>query len=488
MNSGKRGTGGKHAEYVQRSGAYQNYKGGEELAFTESVNMPSWAQYDYSEFFRQADLNERANGSAYREFEFALPRELSLKQQIEFVREFVWQEIGANHPCTWAIHNPKASIENGDQPHCHMMFSERTLDGIERNPEQFFKRANTKHSELGGCTKSKKYSGGKLAAERKEAISAVRERFATLQNKHLAKHGHTVRVDHRSLKDQGIERQPEKHLGPVVAKDLNKKMDILLYRGIQQRFEDTAKDVAEIDIPACLASIHQAQAEAIQKEQENERIRENLRTADRANEDSHRFNQATRNFEGVASALGQELGLVDPQIALAIQRVAQAAPTQALTREEAKAALELAQNMLHGSSNDRLVAIREAKRALRAAAVAPVEPSSPSSPAEPLLQQSFLEKLAASWKSMIFWIKEIGPLVKRVDVNTEQGAYKGQVVEMDALHAIQKLGRTEFVIHRLDLLDKKPMMGDLDTGIEYRDGRGTVTSGPDRADELGKGR
>jgi hypothetical protein len=36
-------------------------------------------------------------------------------------------------------------------------------------------------------------------------------------NEKLHEHGHDVRIDHRSLKAQGIERQPTTHLGPAVA-------------------------------------------------------------------------------------------------------------------------------------------------------------------------------------------------------------------------------------------------------------------------------
>jgi hypothetical protein len=48
----------------------------------------------------------------------------------------------------------------------------------------------------------------------KEELVACRQRWAELQNAHLERHGHVARVDHRSLADQGIARDPEKHLGP----------------------------------------------------------------------------------------------------------------------------------------------------------------------------------------------------------------------------------------------------------------------------------
>lgn len=345
MNSGKRGTGGKHADYVQRSGAYENYKGGEELAFTESVNMPSWAEHDPSTFFRQADLHERANGSSYREFEFAIPREFTPEQRIEFVREFVQQEIGAKHPCTWAIHQPKSALTSTEQPHAHVMFSERTLDGIERNPEQFFKRANTKHPELGGCAKSKNYSGGKVAAERKEAITAVRERFATLQNKQLAQHGHNARVTHLSLEAQGIERQPEKHLGPVAARIEENIVAVLQYRGASRKNEYAQAEVRQIDVTSSLAAaLNERKEHARIRSAAFDRIGANLSAADRvgagAGSDYQRLErtggrvaeagrgQHARRAGEVAQALGAAIGRTLPEIARATERLEAIAQAQ----------------------------------------------------------------------------------------------------------------------------------------------------------------
>ena len=214
---GKKGSGGAHASYVSRSGEYENFKGTEELVLSEHGNMPSWAEHDPTEFFRQADLYERKNGSVYREYEIAIPNELTTDQQIEFVREFVQQEIGENHPYLFGIHNHRATIDGTEeQPHAHIMFSDRKLDGIERNPEEFFKRYNSKNPEKGGCQKA---NAAASKEERKEKLVALRERFASLQNAHLEKHGHYATVTHLSLKDQGIARSPERHLGPVDSRD-----------------------------------------------------------------------------------------------------------------------------------------------------------------------------------------------------------------------------------------------------------------------------
>jgi hypothetical protein len=190
--------------------------------------MPKWAEHNPAEFWRASDQNERANGSVYRELEVALPRELTPDQRRELVQEFIDNEIGESHAYQYAIHTPKAALEKGEQPHAHIMYSERIRDGIERDPEQYFKRYNAKHPEKGGA---KKFSGGKSANELKAELLEQRERWANLQNAHLEKHGHDSRVDHRSLKDQGInEREPEKHLGGSGVRNTTAKNNLLELR------------------------------------------------------------------------------------------------------------------------------------------------------------------------------------------------------------------------------------------------------------------
>jgi hypothetical protein len=210
---GMRGKGFPHFQYVCREGPYQDGARYKDLVATGEGNLPSWAVKDPGYFWEASDRFERMRGSVYREFEVALSRELTPNQWKELVETFVRQEIGLRHVYQWAIHCPKAALDEGEQPHAHIMFSDRTLDGIERGPQDFFMRANTKHPERGGC---KKANVTRSFADRKADLIALRARWATLQNEFLAKCGHEARVDHRSLVDRGITRAPEQHLGPVV--------------------------------------------------------------------------------------------------------------------------------------------------------------------------------------------------------------------------------------------------------------------------------
>ena len=209
VKTGGKGKAASHADYIARDGKYAREKDND-LEHKGSGNMPAWAAHKPSEFWKAADTFERANGCTYREIEIALPRELKPEQRLELVRDFVQQEIGDRHAYQFAIHNPKAAIAGGEQPHAHIMFSERLNDGIHRDPDQYFKRANSKAPERGGA---KKVRFGETPTERKAYLIAQRERWATLQNDTLERYHHPDRVDARSLKAQGIERKPEQHFG-----------------------------------------------------------------------------------------------------------------------------------------------------------------------------------------------------------------------------------------------------------------------------------
>lgn len=251
---GGKGKAGPHAEYIARIGKYSGSARFEDCEYTEHGNMPGWAVENPQYFWAAADEYERANGATYREILVALPRELNPGQRIELVRDFVLQEIGSSHAYSLAIHNPTAAIEGGEQPHAHIMYNERTLDGIERDPNEFFKRYNAKNPEKGGCKKD--------SAGTPERLAATRERWANIQNEHLAKHGHDVKVDHRSYADQGIDRQPEKHLGSkgirrLKDQDISALLELRIAQGEKERADQEVKSLI-IDLSGDIEAAKQA--------------------------------------------------------------------------------------------------------------------------------------------------------------------------------------------------------------------------------------
>lgn len=200
---GKGASASAHAAYILREGKYALK---EDVVAVGSMNMPAWAAHDPQLFWQASDEHERERGSTYREFELALPRELTPAQRVALVEDFVGSSLGGRHVVQWAIHCPRAALDGGEQPHAHIMYSERRLDCIKRDPDQFFKRWNAKLPDRGGCQKD---GGGT-----EERLLATRKLWADLQNTYLENHGHDDRVDHRSLVAQGRhDEMPEIHLG-----------------------------------------------------------------------------------------------------------------------------------------------------------------------------------------------------------------------------------------------------------------------------------
>ena len=179
------------ADYIQREGRYSRDR--EEVLHTQSGHLPEWAERP-ADYWDGADLYERANGRLFKEIEFALPVELTLDQQRELVDEFARHLTeGERLPYTLAIH-----AGNGENPHCHLMISERKNDGIERPADQWFKRYNGKQPERGGAQKSE-------SLKPKAWLEQTREAWSHYANRALEQAGHEAHIDHRTLEAQGIE-------------------------------------------------------------------------------------------------------------------------------------------------------------------------------------------------------------------------------------------------------------------------------------------
>ena len=195
------------AAYIQREAEYgRDRETADELLYTESGHMPAWADADPTSYWDAADLHERANGRLFKRLEFALPTALSTDEQRELAVGFAHHVTdGEQLPYTLAIH-----AGEGTNPHCHLLISERTNDGLERSPAQWFRRYNAAEPEQGGARKT-------TALRPRAWLMETRAAWAEQANQALAEAGYELRIDHRSYAEQGIERLPSVHLGPTVA-------------------------------------------------------------------------------------------------------------------------------------------------------------------------------------------------------------------------------------------------------------------------------
>ena len=101
--------------------------------------MPKWAAGRPDLFWAAADKHEIARGRTSSAITIALPNNLTITQRQNLAKDLI-QEFATQHqlPFTAAIHTHRSSITGEQQPHLHLMYSERSLsDGLERLPEQF---------------------------------------------------------------------------------------------------------------------------------------------------------------------------------------------------------------------------------------------------------------------------------------------------------------------------------------------------------------
>ena len=201
-------------DYIEREGRYELDM--EELEHSEHGNMPEWAKDDPRSYWEAADEYERANGRLYREVQFALPKELNEGERRELASGFAARLTeGERLPYTLAIHRG-----DGENPHAHLVFSERANDGLERSAEQWFRRANRSEPAQGGAHKSR-------VAVPRTWLEQTRKVWEREANGALERAGRDERIDHRSLAERRDEayrsgdleraaelsRKPNVHLG-----------------------------------------------------------------------------------------------------------------------------------------------------------------------------------------------------------------------------------------------------------------------------------
>jgi hypothetical protein len=188
---------------------------------------PIWAT-DRSKLWNAAEQTEtRINSTVAREFEVAIPSELSNGQGRELVHEFA-RELVKKHGFALdaAIHAPGKEGDNRNR-HAHILTTTRRL-----NSDGFGKKCRELDSKANG------------------EIDYWRERWAQLTNTHLEKAGISARIDHRTLKAQGItDREPTVHIGPSATgfeRRTGEKSDIRIRQEITDRLK-ALSDLGELE-------------------------------------------------------------------------------------------------------------------------------------------------------------------------------------------------------------------------------------------------
>lgn len=178
----------------RRTGEVYDYEKKHGIEY-KKILTPDDSEIERSELWNRAEEAEkRKDAKVAREWEIALPSELTHKQRVDlacqFAHELVKRYGVAADVC---LHVPG---RGGDQRnhHAHILTTTRTYEA----------------GVLGEKTRvldSPRTSG--------QEVESMRQTWAHLANRALEKAGYAERIDARSLKSQGIGREPTHHLGPV---------------------------------------------------------------------------------------------------------------------------------------------------------------------------------------------------------------------------------------------------------------------------------
>lgn len=195
------GIGGVLHDYSRKAGVV--YK---EILAPE--NAPKWA-LDREPLWNHVDRYElRKDAQLAREVEVALPVELSLREQVELLREFANQQfVSRGMVADVAIHH-----DNPANPHAHILLTMRSV-----GPDGFGKKEREWNH--------------------KDTLRSWREAWASTANHHLAMAGLEARIDHRSYFEQGIELTPGRKIGASLERQASDRLPPILLERIadQQR-------------------------------------------------------------------------------------------------------------------------------------------------------------------------------------------------------------------------------------------------------------
>ena len=146
---------------------------------------PGWSR---AELWNGVEAREkRKNSRTAHELEVALPVELDRAAQRELVEGYVAEYVTARGLIAdVAIHR-----DRDQNPHAHILMTTRQV-----GPDGF----GEKDFDL----------------DRLPTLHAWRGGWASHTNERLREAGSPERVDHRSLREQGVERQPTTHDGPAI--------------------------------------------------------------------------------------------------------------------------------------------------------------------------------------------------------------------------------------------------------------------------------
>ena len=166
------GTAAAHARYILRRSA---------ASAVLSAHMPD-GRTAVQGWLNEQEESDRKNARVIEKIMAALPKELHPLQRQKLVRRYCERITKGRAPWLAAIHDKGKDANN---PHAHIIIRDRDI-GTGKRVAQL--------SEKGSCQR-------------------LRAQWEEEANEALSRAGQKARIDHRSLKDQKINKSPGQHRG-----------------------------------------------------------------------------------------------------------------------------------------------------------------------------------------------------------------------------------------------------------------------------------
>ncbi|RVL72730.1 Ti-type conjugative transfer relaxase TraA [Sinorhizobium meliloti] len=170
-----------------------------EIVLPQGVTA-DWA-LDRSVLWNAAEFAEnRKDARVAREFEVALPHELSAEGRLEAARTFA-QDVANRYGAAvdFAIHAPH---EQGDvrNYHAHVMMTTRQVGETGLGEKTYLEHKNARLLANGMATTDMQ-------------LRDIRQSWESIANSELQREGLDIRIDHRSHAERGLELSPTEHMG-----------------------------------------------------------------------------------------------------------------------------------------------------------------------------------------------------------------------------------------------------------------------------------
>lgn len=234
--------------YNEYDGIEHDYtkKGG--VAYSEIMlceNAPKEYQDRQTLWNAVEKIEKGSKAQLAREYEVALPVELSREEQIQLVRDFAKENFVDKGMCVdFSIHDK----ENGN-PHAHIMLTTRPINengewGMKEKKDYMRDENGERVPLIDKKTGLQKVDSRNRKQWKREYVQfndwntkdflyRSRESWAEKVNQELERKNVPQRVDHRSYNEQGIEQIPTQHIG--VSANAMEKRGIESQRGNENR-------------------------------------------------------------------------------------------------------------------------------------------------------------------------------------------------------------------------------------------------------------